>query len=109
MLLQVVNTLSMEGEVFSFKIGLGEVIRGWDEGIMKLSKGQRARLLISSDYGYGAEGKLEIIETIMTLTHMSIQGSSSGKIPPHADLIFDVELVAIGKPRRQLLGWDDAE
>ncbi|KAK7101077.1 peptidyl-prolyl cis-trans isomerase FKBP1A-like [Littorina saxatilis] len=59
---------------FQFKLGVGEVIRGWDEGVSKMSKGQRAKLTISSDFGYGAQG-------------------AGGVIPPNADLIFDVELI----------------
>ena len=47
---------AFSGEPFCFKIGHGEVIQGWDEGLLKMSKGQRARLLIPSSHGYGAEG-----------------------------------------------------
>lgn len=65
------------GKPFSFKIGKGEVIQGWDEGVIKMSLGEKAKLTISSDYGYGAEG-------------------AGGVIPPNAELIFIVELLAIG-------------
>ena len=61
---------------FSFKIGVGQVIRGWDDGVMKMSIGEKAKLLISSDFGYGAQG-------------------AGGVIPPNADLVFEVELHAI--------------
>lgn len=44
------------GSPFKFKIGKGEVIKGWDEGVAKMSVGQRAKLTISPDMGYG--GKL---------------------------------------------------
>lgn len=64
------------GTPFSFKIGKGEVIRGWDEGVMKMTLGEKAKLDITSDYGYGAEG-------------------AGGVIPPNADLIFEVELLGI--------------
>jgi FKBP-type peptidyl-prolyl cis-trans isomerase len=50
------------------------VIQGWDEGVAKMSKGQRAKLTISSDLGYGPSG-------------------ISGVIPPNATLVFDVELL----------------
>ncbi|BDA44061.1 Peptidyl-prolyl cis-trans isomerase FKBP1A [Coccomyxa sp. Obi] len=60
---------------FSFRLGAGEVIRGWDEGVAQLSKGERAKLTISPDYGYGARG-------------------AAGVIPPNATLIFDVELLS---------------
>mmetsp|Transcript_38344 Transcript_38344/g.108789 ORF Transcript_38344/g.108789 Transcript_38344/m.108789 type:complete len:127 (-) Transcript_38344:73-453(-) len=65
------------GKPFQFKIGRGEVIQGWDDGVMKMSLGEKARLNITSDYGYGSEG-------------------AGGVIPPHADLVFEVELLKIG-------------
>eukprot|EP00658_Telonema_sp_P-2_P078727 TRINITY_DN7442_c0_g1_i5.p1 TRINITY_DN7442_c0_g1~~TRINITY_DN7442_c0_g1_i5.p1 ORF type:complete len:151 (-),score=37.12 TRINITY_DN7442_c0_g1_i5:310-762(-) len=61
---------------FVFQIGVGQVIRGWDEGVMKMSKGERATLNITPDFGYGARG-------------------AGGVIPPNADLVFDVELLEI--------------
>ncbi|GAB4823664.1 hypothetical protein N2152v2_010710 [Parachlorella kessleri] len=64
------------GQPFDFTIGVGQVIRGWDEGVAQMSVGQRANLLISADYGYGARG-------------------AGGVIPPNADLQFDVELIKI--------------
>lgn len=64
------------GEPFRFRIGMQEVIQGWDAGVATMSKGERARLNISSQYAYGAEG-------------------IDGVIPPNADLIFDVELIDI--------------
>lgn len=64
------------GTLFSFTIGEGQVIKGWDEGVIKMSLGERANLLISSDFGYGA-------------------GGSGASIPPSSDLKFDVELVGI--------------
>eukprot|EP00591_Stephanopyxis_turris_P007332 CAMPEP_0195527038 /NCGR_PEP_ID=MMETSP0794_2-20130614/28458_1 /TAXON_ID=515487 /ORGANISM="Stephanopyxis turris, Strain CCMP 815" /LENGTH=108 /DNA_ID=CAMNT_0040657861 /DNA_START=72 /DNA_END=398 /DNA_ORIENTATION=+ len=64
------------GQPFSFTIGVGQVIKGWDEGVIKMSLGEKATLKISSDYGYGARG-------------------AGGVIPPNADLIFEVELLKI--------------
>eukprot|EP00943_MAST-04B_sp_MAST-4B-sp1_P007299 g7299.t1 len=61
---------------FVFSIGVGQVIKGWDQGIMQMSLGQRAKLTIPSSLGYGARG-------------------AGGQIPPNADLIFDVELLKI--------------
>jgi FKBP-type peptidyl-prolyl cis-trans isomerase len=55
---------------------MGQVIAGWDEGIMLLNKGDKARFVIPSDLGYGAQG-------------------AGGVIPPNATLIFDVELMDI--------------
>ena len=65
------------GQPIGIPIGVGQVIQGWDEGIMLLREGGKARLVIPSNLGYGAQG-------------------ASGVIPPHATLIFDVELVKIG-------------
>lgn len=53
------------------------MILGWDEGVMKMSLGEKALLKISSDYGYGKSG-------------------AGNVIPPNADLNFEVELLAIG-------------
>eukprot|EP00591_Stephanopyxis_turris_P003203 CAMPEP_0195511684 /NCGR_PEP_ID=MMETSP0794_2-20130614/3922_1 /TAXON_ID=515487 /ORGANISM="Stephanopyxis turris, Strain CCMP 815" /LENGTH=123 /DNA_ID=CAMNT_0040639337 /DNA_START=63 /DNA_END=434 /DNA_ORIENTATION=- len=65
------------GKPFQFVIGIGQVIKGWDEGVMQMSLGEKANLHISSDYGYGAQG-------------------AGGAIPPNADLNFEVELLGIG-------------
>lgn len=64
------------GQPFVFTYGVGQVIRCWDEGIGKLSLGERAILHCTSDYAYGASG-------------------AGGVIPPNADLDFDVELLKI--------------
>lgn len=64
------------GQPFKFKIGVGQVIQGWDEGVAKMSAGERSVLTITPDFGYGASG-------------------AGGVIPPNATLIFDVELLAI--------------
>jgi len=61
---------------FEFKMGLGQVIKGWDEGVAQMSIGQRAVLTCSPDYGYGAQGY-------------------AGLIPPNSVLIFDVELLGV--------------
>jgi len=62
------------GQPFKFKIGRQEVIAGWDEGVAKMSKGQRAKLTISPDLGYGSKGV-------------------PGMIPANSTLVFDVELI----------------
>ncbi|KAI0525777.1 fkbp-type peptidyl-prolyl cis-trans isomerase [Xylaria bambusicola] len=58
---------------FVTRIGVGRVIKGWDEGVTQMKVGEKATLDITSDYGYGARG-------------------FTGHIPPNADLIFDVHL-----------------
>ena len=65
---------SKRGEPISFKIGAGQVIPGWDEGISLLTEGQEARLVIPPHLAYGEAG-------------------AGGVIPPNATLIFEVELV----------------
>ncbi|MEZ4802555.1 MAG: peptidylprolyl isomerase [Gelidibacter sp.] len=57
-----------------FQVGVGQVIPGWDEGICLLQVGDKARLVIPSDLGYGPSG-------------------AGGVIPPNATLVFDVELM----------------
>merc|ERR1740121_2401992 len=64
------------GRPFVFKIGIGQVIRGWDEGVMEMSLGEKATLDICAEYGYGSRG-------------------AGGVIPPDAALIFEVEVLAI--------------
>ena len=59
-----------------FQVGVGQVIRGWDEGICLLNVGDKARLVIPSDLGYGSAG-------------------AGGVIPPNATLVFDVELMDV--------------
>merc|ERR1711992_244384 len=70
------------GQPFSFNLGRGEVIAGWDDGVAKMSKGQRAKLTISPDTGYGAQGV-------------------PGAIPPNSTLVFDVELMDFKQTRSQ--------
>lgn len=64
------------GSPFTFTIGAGQVIKGWDEGITGMKVGEKRQLQIPAALGYGARG-------------------AGGAIPPNADLIFDVELVAV--------------
>ncbi|MEY3272080.1 MAG: hypothetical protein RLZZ341_981 [Pseudomonadota bacterium] len=64
------------GQPFSFGLGRGEVIRGWDEGVQGMKVGGTRVLTIPPEMGYGARG-------------------AGGVIPPNATLVFEVELLAV--------------
>jgi FKBP-type peptidyl-prolyl cis-trans isomerase len=61
---------------FAFKLGAGQVIRGWDQGVQGMKVGGQRRLVLPPDFAYGARG-------------------AGGVIPPNATLVFDVELLGV--------------
>lgn len=64
------------GQKFSFTVGIGQVIQGWDEGLMDMKVGEKRRLVIPAELGYGSRG-------------------AGGVIPGGATLVFDVELFEV--------------
>ncbi|VAW11128.1 Peptidyl-prolyl cis-trans isomerase [hydrothermal vent metagenome] len=73
---QVFDSSYKRNQPIDFQLGVGQVIKGWDEGILLLQVGDKARFVIPSNLGYGSAG-------------------AGGAIPPDATLIFDVELMGI--------------
>jgi FKBP-type peptidyl-prolyl cis-trans isomerase FkpA len=65
-----------QGQPFRFPLGAGQVIKGWDQGVVGMKVGESRRLVIPADMAYGDSG-------------------AGGVIPPGATLVFDVDLVAI--------------
>jgi FKBP-type peptidyl-prolyl cis-trans isomerase len=67
---------SVGGSPFSFKLGAGEVIDGWDRGVAGMKVGGKRKLTLAPDLGYGARG-------------------APPEIPPNATLVFEIELLAV--------------
>ncbi len=67
---------SVGGQPFSFRIGAGEVIDGWDRGVLGMKVGGKRKLTLPPELGYGAKG-------------------APPEIPPNATLVFEIELLAV--------------
>lgn len=76
---EVFDASKPRGQAFSFTIGAGQVIRGWEEGVAGMKVGEVRRLTIPPELGYGAAG-------------------AGGVIPPNATLIFEIELLDVSIP-----------
>jgi FKBP-type peptidyl-prolyl cis-trans isomerase len=72
---------SVGGKPLKFTLGTGQVIKGWDEGVAGMKVGEKRNLVIPPELGYGAGG--------------------SGKIPPNATLVFDIEMLGLARPGPQ--------
>ncbi|KAK1226083.1 Peptidyl-prolyl cis-trans isomerase fpr2 [Marasmius sp. AFHP31] len=72
------------GRPFSLTLGAGQVIKGWDQGLIGMCEGEKRKLTIPADLGYGARG-------------------AGGVIPPNAGLVFTTELVKLTSKNRQEL------
>ncbi len=77
---QVFDSSVSRGEPFTFLLGAGQVIRGWDDGVAGMKVGGKRTLLIPAAFGYG-------------------RGGAGSAIPPNASLVFEVELLDV-KPHR---------
>lgn len=71
---KVFDSSVSRGQPFQFKVGVGMVIKGWDEGVTQLRKGEKAMITCPPEYAYGSRG-------------------AGGVIPPNATLIFEVEVI----------------
>lgn len=78
------------GQPFSFTLGAGQVIKGWDQGVEGMQVGGKRTIVIPADLGYGSRG-------------------AGNSIPPNATLIFDVTLRDVEKQLPRSLNWQDSQ
>ena len=74
---KIFDTSLRKSRPFTFRVGMGRVIRGWDYALPRISVGEITKLVIQPEYGYGKKG-------------------APPKIPPDAVLIFEIEFLSIG-------------
>eukprot|EP00241_Pyramimonas_parkeae_P009317 CAMPEP_0114249044 /NCGR_PEP_ID=MMETSP0058-20121206/13914_1 /TAXON_ID=36894 /ORGANISM="Pyramimonas parkeae, CCMP726" /LENGTH=121 /DNA_ID=CAMNT_0001362527 /DNA_START=100 /DNA_END=462 /DNA_ORIENTATION=- len=74
------------GRPFKFKFRMGEVIQGWDDGVAEMSVGERSKITVPPELGYG--------------------NRDVGAIPANSTLIFDIELIAAGPPTFKMMMVD---
>lgn len=70
-------------KAFSVRLGAGQVIKGWDQGLLGMCEGEKRRLVIPAELGYGKAG-------------------AGDKIPPDSTLVFEVELEKIDRSKADL-------
>jgi len=75
-LVLIPNTANKKGKPFSFKLGVGQVIKGWDVGVAGMTPGGERRLTIPAALAYGKKG-------------------APPDIPPNSDLIFDIKCISV--------------
>ena len=73
------TTSGKYGKPYSFTVGIGKVVKGWDHGVLSMRVGEKAELHVSGNFGYG------------------VTGNETWQIPPNAELIFEIEILHIGK------------
>ena len=74
-----------DNEPFTFKVGLGHVIRGWDQGVLRMRAGELAELLLSPDFAYGS------------------RGFPAWGIGPNETLLFEIELLSVEQGHQERL------
>jgi peptidylprolyl isomerase len=72
---RIFDSSVMKNKPFTFVLGTGQVIKGWDEGVASMRVGGKRKLIVPSHLGYGSSGR--------------------GAIPPNSTLVFDVELLSV--------------